>query len=70
VARLRTADDPVGWSAGTSEWLRGEELGTALARADTLLYEEKRSKRRPPLERSHRTLNKLAPAGATGVPRS
>jgi diguanylate cyclase (GGDEF)-like protein len=70
LARLRTSGEPLGWSAGTSEWLRGEELGTALARADTLLYEEKRSKRRQPLGRSQRTLHRLAPARATSAPRS
>jgi diguanylate cyclase (GGDEF)-like protein len=70
LARLRTSGEPLGWSAGTSEWLRGEELGTALARADTLLYEEKRSKRRQPLDRSQRTLHRLAPARATSAPRS
>ncbi len=46
LARLQTAEDPVGWSAGFSEWRRGEELATVLARADTLLYEEKRAKPR------------------------
>jgi diguanylate cyclase (GGDEF)-like protein len=46
LARLHAANDPVGWSVGISEWLRGEDLGTVLARADTLLYEEKRSKPR------------------------
>jgi PleD family two-component response regulator len=35
-----------GWSVGIAEWLRGEELSTVLARADTRLYEAKLAKLR------------------------
>ena len=67
LARLQTAEDPVGWSAGFSEWLCGEELGTVLARADALLYEEKRAKPQRSFDsRSQHLLKRLAPARATG----
>jgi diguanylate cyclase (GGDEF)-like protein len=41
LTRLRGDGDPVSWSVGVSEWLSGEELDAALARADALLYEAK-----------------------------
>jgi diguanylate cyclase (GGDEF)-like protein len=68
LARLHTAEDPVGWSVGISEWRRGEELSTVLARADMALYEEKRGKQRRSLDRSQHTLHRLAPARATSGP--
>jgi diguanylate cyclase (GGDEF)-like protein len=66
LARLHTAEIPVGWSVGVSEWLAGEDLGTVLARADTLLYEEKHLKSHRSLERSQPPLRWLAPARASG----
>ncbi len=66
LARLHSADVPVGWSVGVSEWMEGEDLGTVLARADTLLYEEKHLKSRRSLERSQPPLRWLAPARASG----
>jgi diguanylate cyclase (GGDEF)-like protein len=41
VERLRSDDDPVGWSIGISEWRSGETLDVPLARADKHLYEAK-----------------------------
>jgi diguanylate cyclase (GGDEF)-like protein len=41
LGRLRGPADPIGWSIGISEWLPGEELDVALARADRHLYETK-----------------------------
>lgn len=41
LKRLRSGDDPVGWSIGVSEWLPGENLDAPLARADKHLYEAK-----------------------------
>jgi len=41
LQRLCSGRDPVGWSIGVSEWLAGENLDVALARADQHLYEEK-----------------------------
>jgi diguanylate cyclase (GGDEF)-like protein len=41
LARLCREGDPVSWSIGVSEWLLGEDLDAALARADALLYEAK-----------------------------
>jgi diguanylate cyclase (GGDEF)-like protein len=70
LARLHTNDDPIGWSAGTSEWLRGEELATALARADTLLYEEKGAKRRFSIDEGHGTLHRFRAARAASAPGS
>jgi hypothetical protein len=48
LTRLRGETQLVGWSAGISQWSRGEELGTVLARADAQLYEEKLAKRQSP----------------------
>jgi diguanylate cyclase (GGDEF)-like protein len=45
LARLRSVDDPVSWSVGVSEWLSGETLDAALARADRYLYGVKSSLR-------------------------
>jgi diguanylate cyclase (GGDEF)-like protein len=42
VRRLSGREDAVGWSTGVGEWLPGESLDAALARADKLLYEAKR----------------------------
>lgn len=42
LQRLCRPEDPVGWSTGISEWLPGESLDAALARADHRLYEAKR----------------------------
>jgi len=49
IARLERATAAVSWSVGISDWLPGEELRTALARADARLYEAKLAKpgRRP-----------------------
>jgi GGDEF domain-containing protein len=41
LGRLSGGDDPVGWSIGISEWMRGEPLDAALARADEHLYRAK-----------------------------
>jgi len=41
LERLRSGEDPVGWSIGISEWLPGEDLDAPLARADKHLYEAK-----------------------------
>jgi diguanylate cyclase (GGDEF)-like protein len=41
LERLRSGEDPVGWSVGISEWLPGEDLDAPLARADERLYEAK-----------------------------
>jgi diguanylate cyclase (GGDEF)-like protein len=41
LTRMRGEGDPVSWSIGVSEWLAGEHLDAALARADALLYEAK-----------------------------
>jgi diguanylate cyclase (GGDEF)-like protein len=46
LTRLRSETRLVGWSAGVSEWSRGEELSAVLARADAQLYEAKLAKRR------------------------
>jgi diguanylate cyclase (GGDEF)-like protein len=68
LARLHAADVAVGWSVGISEWIRGENLGTVLARADTLLYEEKRSKPESSIGRSQHPAQRLTPVGATSSP--
>ncbi len=49
IARLERETTEVSWSVGVSDWLPGEELHTALARADARLYEAKLAKpgRRP-----------------------
>jgi diguanylate cyclase (GGDEF)-like protein len=47
LARLRGADDRVGWSVGVSEWIAGEPLPAVLARADGRLYEAKLGKQGP-----------------------
>lgn len=44
LTRLRSAEDPVRWSIGTSEWLQGENLDAVLARADRHLYTAKLTK--------------------------
>jgi diguanylate cyclase (GGDEF)-like protein len=41
LERLRSGEDPVSWSIGISEWLSGEDLHAALARADERLYDVK-----------------------------
>lgn len=41
LERLRSGEDPLGWSIGISEWLTGEDLDAPLARADKHLYEAK-----------------------------
>ncbi len=43
LERLRLAS-PVSWSAGVVDWPVGEHFESALARADALLYDEKRSR--------------------------
>jgi diguanylate cyclase (GGDEF)-like protein len=50
LKRLCSSEDPVSWSSGISEWLRGESLDAPLARADERLYEAKLacSRGRPP----------------------
>jgi diguanylate cyclase (GGDEF)-like protein len=56
LKRLRSGEDPVGWSIGISEWLSGEDLDAPLARADKHLYEAKladsRGYRGDPVEKS------------------
>jgi diguanylate cyclase (GGDEF)-like protein len=42
LQRLSRPEAPIGWSTGISEWLPGESLDAALARADKRLYEVKR----------------------------
>jgi diguanylate cyclase (GGDEF)-like protein len=44
LARLEREATEVTWSVGISDWLPGETLQTALARADTRLYEAKLAK--------------------------
>jgi diguanylate cyclase (GGDEF)-like protein len=44
LARLRSAEDQVRWSIGTSEWQPEEKLDAVLARADHHLYQAKLSK--------------------------
>lgn len=44
LARLRSAEDQVCWSIGTSEWGPDEKLDAVLARADRHLYQAKLSK--------------------------
>ncbi len=48
LARLRSAGQQVGWSAGIAEWASEESLDDALARADGRLYEEKLAKQAHP----------------------
>ena len=64
LGRLGREVQAVTWSAGLSEWLGGEELLTALARADARLYEAKLLKpsRAPGGEPQEQS--RLAPAGA------
>jgi len=38
LERLRSREDPVGWSVGVSAWLPGESLDAPMARADRYLY--------------------------------
>jgi diguanylate cyclase (GGDEF)-like protein len=64
IARLHAEEDQVDWSVGISQWLRGEELSTVLARADARLYEAKLAKPRPAVDRGSRALGRLAPAGS------
>lgn len=45
LGRLHRDEDPVGWSIGASEWLAGESLDAALARADRYLYDVKSAQR-------------------------
>ena len=45
LGRLHHEEDPVGWSIGVSEWLAGESLDAALARADRYLYDVKSAQR-------------------------
>lgn len=46
LERLRGDEDRVGWSVGVSEWLPGETLEQAMARADEYLYGVKSTQRR------------------------
>jgi diguanylate cyclase (GGDEF)-like protein len=69
LARLHGEAQLVGWSTGVSEWLRGEELGTVLARADERLYEAKLAKQREPAAREVPSLCRLGAAtGAEALP--
>jgi diguanylate cyclase len=43
--RMRAPHDAVSWSCGVSEWLAGESLDAALARADRRLYRAKAKQR-------------------------
>jgi diguanylate cyclase len=45
LEHLRMAELDVGWSAGISQWLSGEELAACVARADRDLYGVKESQR-------------------------
>ncbi len=65
VARLHGKERLVDWSVGISEWLRGEELSSVLARADSRLYEAKLAKPRHSPERVGHSLSRLAAAGVT-----
>jgi PleD family two-component response regulator len=44
IARLEREAAEVSWSVGISDWLPGEQLQTALVRADARLYEAKLAK--------------------------
>lgn len=59
LARMRTRQDAVCWSCGVSEWLGGESLDAALARADRHLYRAKAKQR----------VERAAPAGDDGARR-
>ena len=45
LERLRSGNDPVGWSMGVSEWRPGERLDAPMARADRYLYGVKTAQR-------------------------
>jgi diguanylate cyclase (GGDEF)-like protein len=62
LARLHREEQLVNWSVGVSEWLPGEELSAALARADSRLYAAKLAKPRQSAEYGERTLGRLAAA--------
>jgi diguanylate cyclase (GGDEF)-like protein len=66
IGRLRREEELVGWSVGIAEWLRGEELGTVMARADGRLYEAKLAKPRPSPSPGRRSVGRLAAVGAVG----
>lgn len=69
LARLRSEAQHVGWSAGISEWLTGEELSAVLARADARLYEAKLARQRNTSARHVPALGRrAAAAGAEAVP--
>jgi diguanylate cyclase (GGDEF)-like protein len=63
IARLDRESDPLDWSVGISQWLRGEDLSAVLARADARLYDAKLAKPSQPRDRAGRSLGRLAPAG-------
>ncbi len=60
IARLEREAGAVSWSVGISDWLPGEQLHTALARADARLYEAK-------LAKSGRRHAQIAEAALTGL---
>jgi len=64
LARLRSPDDHVGWSAGVSEWMFGEPLPAVLARADRRLYEAKLAKQGAPLAPAAHPRSEAAIAGS------
>jgi diguanylate cyclase (GGDEF)-like protein len=64
LGRLGRETHAVTWSVGLSEWLPGEDLIAALARADARLYEAKLLKPDRAQENDTRTSSRLAPAGA------
>ncbi len=59
LARMGSRQDAVCWSCGVSEWLEGESLDAALARADRHLYRAKAKQR----------VNLAAIAGDASAPR-
>jgi hypothetical protein len=65
LARLHGQAQLVGWSTGISQWLRGEELSTVLARADERLYEAKLATQRDPAAHEAPTVSR--PGAATGA---
>ncbi len=68
LARLRGETQLVGWSAGISEWARGEDLNAVLVRADAQLYEAKLATRRDEAARGAPSLGGIAAIAADAIP--
>ncbi len=64
LARLRSEEQRVCWSAGVCEWPAGEDLQAVLARADARLYEAKLAKPGGAAAQRGRSLKRLAHAGS------